>query len=104
MNKFKDSLSDEYKNESLNFCYGYINYRKGNLEKALDLLSQSNFPNFILKVQVKILLLQIYYEKEFYEQAFAMIDTFKHYLHRKKILSKDTGSLLVNSQGSQTNS
>jgi len=86
MNKFKDSLTEEYKNETLNFCYGYISYRKGNLEKALDLLSQSNFPNFILKVQVKILLLQIYYEKEFYEQAFAMIDTFKHYLHREKNL------------------
>ena len=86
MNKYKDTLSDEYKNETLNFCYGYINFRKGNLEKALDLFSQSNFPNFILKVQVKIFLLQIYYEKEYYEQAFAMIDTFKHYLLREKNL------------------
>lgn len=86
MDKFKDTLSAEYKNETLNFCYGYINFRKGNLEKALDLFSQSNFPNFILKVQVKIFLLQIYYEKEYYEQALAMIDTFRHYLLREKNL------------------
>lgn len=88
IDKFKSKLNEE-KESTLNFCYGYIYYKKGNLSKALDLLSQTNFPNFIIKVQVKILLLQIYYESEMYEQALAMIDTFKHYVKSEKGLLED---------------
>ncbi|MEO6696112.1 MAG: hypothetical protein ABIY50_06175 [Ignavibacteria bacterium] len=89
MEQFKNLLSDEHRQNTLNFCYGYINYKKGNLEKALDLLSRANFSNFIIKVQVKILLLHVYYELGYYEQALAMIDTFRHYIQREKGLLDD---------------
>ena len=56
---------------------------KGNRLKALELLSQTNFPNFIIKIQVKILILQISYEESFYDQAIAMIDSFRHFLARE---------------------
>ncbi|MBL8006458.1 MAG: hypothetical protein JNJ56_02920 [Ignavibacteria bacterium] len=84
--RFKDSLSDEHRQSSLNFCYGYIDFKKRNFENALNLLSQVNFSNFIIKIQVKNLLLQTYYELGLYEQALAMIDTFRHYLSRDKNL------------------
>ncbi|MEO8209578.1 MAG: hypothetical protein ABI840_03370 [bacterium] len=86
--EFKHLLTEE-KESTLNFCYGFINYRKGNLDKALELFSRTNFPNFLIKVQVKILLLQIYYEKDFYDQALTMMDTFKHYLTREKSIPED---------------
>ncbi len=88
MDKFRNNLTEE-KESTLNFCYGYINYKQGNLDKAMDLLSKANFPNFIIKIQVKILLLQVYYEKAFYDQALAMIDTFRHYLTREKSIVVD---------------
>ena len=81
--KFEHLLSEE-KESTLNFCYGYISYKKGDPDKALDLLSRTNFPDFIIKIQVKILLLQINYEKEYYEQALMMIDSFRHYLQRER--------------------
>ncbi len=81
--KYKHLLTEE-KESTLNFCNGIIHYKKGDLDKALDLLSKANFPDFIIKIQVKILLLQIYFEKEYYEQAFSMIDAFRHYLQREK--------------------
>ena len=81
--KYKHLLLEE-KESTLNFCNGIIHYKKGNIDKALDLLSQANFPEFIIKIQVKILLLQIYFEKEYFEQAFSMIDAFRHYLQREK--------------------
>ncbi|MEO8665583.1 MAG: hypothetical protein ABI462_08795, partial [Ignavibacteria bacterium] len=88
INQYTEALNEE-KQSTLNFCYGYINYKKGDLDKALDLLSRANFPNFIIKIQVKILLLQVYFEKEYYEQALAMIDTFRHYLLREKSIVED---------------
>lgn len=78
-------LSEEKEN-TLNFCYGFISYKKGELDKALDHFSKTNFSNFIIKVQVKILLLQLYIEKEYYDQAELMIDTFRHYVSREKAI------------------
>lgn len=88
ISKYHHLLTEE-KDSTLNFCYGIINYKKRNLDKALDLFSRANFNNFLIKIQVKILLLQIYYEKEMYEQALAMIDTFRHYLTREKLIVED---------------
>jgi hypothetical protein len=81
--RYEHHLTDE-KDSTLKFCYGVINYEKGELDKALDLLSQTNFPDFILKIQVRILLLRISYEKGLFDQGFAMIDAFRHYLQREK--------------------
>ncbi|MFZ1321864.1 MAG: hypothetical protein WAT71_09940 [Ignavibacteria bacterium] len=86
--KFKDQLNEE-KESTLNFSYGFIEYMKGNRLKALDLLSQTNFPNFIIKVQVKILMLQICYEEGFYDQAVTMIDSFRHFLARENSIKEN---------------
>ncbi|HMQ69422.1 MAG TPA: hypothetical protein PKA90_10615 [Ignavibacteria bacterium] len=83
--KYKCNLTEEIDN-TLNFCHGYISYKKGELEKALDYFSRTNFPNFIIKIQVKLHLLQLYIDLEYYEQAILMIDSFKHYLTRERSL------------------
>lgn len=83
INTFKNKLSDE-KESTLKFSNGFIKYKQGNLDEALDLLSQTNFPSFIIKIQVKLLMLQIYYEKNYFEQAIGLIDSFRHYLSREK--------------------
>ena len=87
--KFEHLLTEE-KESTLNFCHGIISYKKGDPDKALDLLSQTNFPDFIIKIQVKILLLQINYEKEYYDQALLMIDSFRHYLLREKSIQEES--------------
>lgn len=89
ISKFQHLLTEE-KDSTLKFCHGYINYLKGNLDEAMDLLSRTNFSNFIIKIQVKILLLQIYYEKEFYEQVLSMIDTFRHFLSRENSILEES--------------
>ncbi len=70
----------------LEFSLGTIENSKGNYKKALNHFSKTNFQNFILKVQVKIILLKIYYKLEMYEQALQMIDTFRHYIGREENL------------------
>jgi len=83
INKYKNNLTEEFDN-TLNFCYGYISHKKGEFEKALDYFSRTNFPNFIIKIQVKIHLLQLYIELKYFDQAQLMIDSFRHYLTREK--------------------
>ena len=86
--RFSERLEEE-KESTLNFCYGFINYKKGNLDEALKLFSKTYFSIFIIKVQVKIFQLQIYFEKEYFDQAVSMIDSFKHYLKREKTIKEN---------------
>jgi hypothetical protein len=86
--RFSEKLEVE-KESTLNFCYGYINYKKGDLDEALNLFSKTYFPIFILKVQVKILQLQIYFEKDYLEQAISLIDSFRHYLKREATIKEN---------------
>lgn len=88
MKQHEQQLAEE-KQSTLNFCYGYINYKNGNLEKALEYFSKTGFPVFILKIQVKILILQINFEMGYYEQAYSNIDAFRHYLHRENSMIEE---------------
>ena len=81
--KYMKKLSEEKEN-TLNFCYGIIAYKKGEFDKALDFFSKTNFSSFIIKIQVKIILLQLYFEKGYYDQSLLMIDSFRHFLTREK--------------------
>ncbi|HMS66332.1 MAG TPA: hypothetical protein PKD83_13900 [Ignavibacteria bacterium] len=87
--RLKEKLTDEREN-TLNFCYAYIAHKKGEYDKALELFSRVNFSNFILKIQVKIHLLQIFFDKKYYDDALLMIDTFRRYLAREKSILEST--------------
>lgn len=85
----------EGKEDTLNFCNALIDYKKGFPDKALELLSKTNFPNFILKLQVKILELQIFYELEYFNQSVSAIDNFRHYIKREKTIKDDFKKMFI---------
>ncbi len=87
--KYKHVLPEEEKNNTLNFSYGTIEQKSGNAEKALGFYAKTNFSNFIMKEQVKILQCRLLYELGMDEQALAAIDSFRHYLQREKLITDD---------------
>lgn len=88
INKFKPKLVEQ-KDSTMNFCIALINYKKGNLNEALNHFSKTNFPDFIIKLQVKIYELQICFEKEYFDQASLMIDNFRHYVKRENTIKEN---------------
>ncbi len=87
--EYKEALPPEELDNCLNFSYGNVEYKKGNYSKAIDYFAKTNFQNFILKLQVKTLMVKLYYEMALYEQALSSIDSFKHYLHREKSITDE---------------
>jgi hypothetical protein len=85
----------EGREDTLNFCKGLIQYKKGNNEKALELLSRTNFRNFILKLQVKTLELQIFFETNNFDQTISAIDNFRHYIKREKTIKDDFKKMFI---------
>lgn len=86
--KFKDILPEEEKSNCLNYSEAYMAFHKGNKDKALELLSRTSFSNFILKIQVKLLQIQIYSELNMYEQLLAAIDTCRKYLRSEGYITE----------------
>lgn len=88
---FKDHLTEE-KESALNFCYGYIAFGKKEFDKSLELFSRTNFTNYIFKIQVKLLLLQLYYEKSYFDEALLMIEAIRKYLTREEMILESSRS------------
>lgn len=86
---FSPYFPADEKSNILAFCYGTIEHSKRNLREAMKHFSKANFQNFIFKVQVKILLLKIYYKLDMYEEALSLIDTFRHFVAREENLLKE---------------
>ncbi|MCB0724521.1 MAG: hypothetical protein KDC73_07425 [Ignavibacteriae bacterium] len=89
LSRFEPFFPENEKVNVSEFCHGTIKYCEGDLKQALEHFSKTNFQNFIFKVQVKILLLKIYYTLGMTEQVYQMVDTFKHYVAREKNLLQE---------------
>jgi hypothetical protein len=86
--QYKSKLSESEYTNCLNYSEAYISFHKGDKLSALELLSRTNFNNFILKIQVKILQIQIYSELEMYDQLLSAIDTCRHYLRSEGYITE----------------
>jgi len=88
INKWQEELPPEEKENCLNFSYALINYLKGNIEKALIYSSKVNFSSFIMKVQARLLHMQILYSSGLYEQMRAAIDSFRRFVAKEISLTE----------------
>lgn len=88
MDKMEDELMDDAKEDTLNFSRGFIEYRKGNLSEALELIYKSSFNIFIMQIQVYVILMRIYYEIGYYEDALNLAKTANGYLKKEIALDQ----------------
>jgi len=80
--------ADQYEN-SINFSRAYISHYSGDIKNALMYISKVNFPLAILKVQVKILQVQLNYQLGYFEETRSMIESFKKSLAREEVISDE---------------
>ncbi|MFZ1323382.1 MAG: hypothetical protein WAT71_17650 [Ignavibacteria bacterium] len=74
---------------TVNYCKGFLEYRKRNYDCALEYFAKTNFKLFLVKVMVKSYSIRIFYEQDMYEQTISAIDTFRHYLKSENQISED---------------
>lgn len=84
MEKYSEQLPEDDKDSCINFCNAYMSYYKGDFVNAMDLLSKTNFSKSLLKVQVRILLLQSYYELGYLDEMSSLLETFRKFLDRDR--------------------
>lgn len=88
LSTYNEILSPNYQEDMKHLSYAYLYFTEKEFEKALVSISKINNEVFIFKADVRNLLLRVYYELEFFEQAYSLVDAFKHYLSKSKEISQ----------------
>jgi hypothetical protein len=86
--KYSDKLSPDLRNDLRNFAYADLYFMQKKFEKALEVISKINHEFFLFKMDLKNLLMKIYYELNYTEPAFSLVDTFKHFITNSKEISE----------------
>jgi hypothetical protein len=95
---YKDKIHPEHSENAYLYANALVNFSKAAelpkqeqtvyYEKALSFLSRVKTEDFYYNTRIKNLSLRIYYELEEYEQALAIIDTYRHFLTKNKIIPR----------------
>lgn len=93
---FKEKLTIGFDQNLYHFSLALIHFKKREFDRSFEFLSKVNYENVKDKVDVKCLLIQLYYELNSYENMLSQIDAFKHFLHNDKLLSRKIKDVHLN--------
>ncbi len=80
IDEFSPKLKPEYMENMMNLASANLSFEEGNFEKALQYISRVQYDIFLYKTDIKNLMLRIYYELGYFEQAFSLVDSYRHFL------------------------
>ncbi|NNC95565.1 MAG: hypothetical protein HKN92_08385 [Chitinophagales bacterium] len=69
------------------YCKAYLSYSIKDYDKAMDLLREVLTDDIFMEIDYRVLLIKIYYEKNELEALYNLLDSFRVYLGRNKVLS-----------------
>src|SRR5437667_1564420 len=85
---YKGKLSREDRMDTVNLTRGMVYFAKGEYEVSLGELKKINFDDCHHKMHLRNLMLQNYYELNYFEAALSMIDAYRHFLSRDKSITE----------------
>ena len=82
--EYSGLLSPENREDNVSLSFAYLHFLKGEFGKSLQMISKIATEDFLFKIDIKKLKLMVCYELGYIEQAFSVIDTYKHYITNSK--------------------
>ena len=86
--KYTNMLRPEYRQNMKNLLLANIRFAQKKFEESLTYINKVKYDVFLYKMDVKQLMTSIYYELNLFEQAYALIDAFKHYISASSEISE----------------
>jgi hypothetical protein len=81
-------LDPEYEFDAVNLSYAKCEFSRREYEKALSRLGKINMEYSHFKLSVRTLMLMIYYELGAFDAAISMLDSYRHFISRERLLPK----------------
>lgn len=86
--KYSPLLSADFRKNAINYNLARLHYSRKQYHQALKLLLAVEFTDVFYHLDSKSLLLRIYFELEDWEPLLSLVNTFKIYLKRNKLISE----------------
>lgn len=80
-------MEDIYQESYSLYANAKLHFTKGDFDTTLGLLARVEFDNLFLNMDAKIMLLKIYYERQYFDALDAFLVSFRRFLQRKSILA-----------------
>ncbi len=96
LDKYLGKLLPEYMDNMKNFSFSNLSFEKGDYESALEFISLVKYDTFVFKFDARTLILKIYYELNYFEQARFLIDSFRHFILENASISEYIKSVHLN--------
>lgn len=77
-------LKHDQQKDVIPFSYSYLYFLEGEFHKCLEMISEVERNDFGLKFDLRTLKLLSYYELDYTEQVYSLIDSYKHYIKNSK--------------------
>jgi len=94
--KYKDKIEPKFRENAYNYNLASLNFYKKNYGRALKTLQKVDFTNVYYHLDSKSLLLKTYYELEETEPLLSLIDAFRIFLRRNKLISDHHRTIYLN--------
>lgn len=86
IDSYSDDLKPELRENMKYFSKAHVSYNFGNFEESLVNITKVKYDISQMKLDVKILMLKIFFDLNLKEQSYSLVDTFRHYLKKSKEL------------------
>jgi hypothetical protein len=86
INKYRKELHPQNRDSMYFYCYSYIYFESGSYTRSLEFILKIKQDYFALKIDIKILLLKIYFELGMYENIYNQLDSFKHFITNHELI------------------
>ncbi len=85
--RYKDELRENVRENMFNFSLAEYYFHKKRFDMAMRYFHKLELNHFMLRVDLRNLMLMTYYELDLYENAISLIDSYKHFLSNTDMLS-----------------
>lgn len=82
-------IPEEFQEDIRNYLMAFIEFKLKKYEKALEFASKVNINYHNLKLTIKVLMLNCFYELDAFETAISMADSYKHFLSNDDKIEKE---------------
>jgi len=84
---YKNKIREDHRENAYKYNQAHLKFFQKKYDDTIKLLSQVEFTDIYYHLDSKSLLLKTYYEKREIESFFSLVDAFKVYLSRNKLIS-----------------
>jgi hypothetical protein len=94
--KYKNELNKKYRDNYFSHCLSLYEFNTGNYDSAMELNSRIKYDELYMKLNSKILQMQLLYETGADETLLSSLETFRHFLNNNKLIPATSKNSFTN--------